>query len=645
MKSFKIIGASWLLALLLGACLETPDEITDPTLEENLLEIEKADIPNNFDYSTQNGVTVKLMVPDFLKNAVVSLYTHNPGSDSLRFARVSFDENGYFESEYSIPTYIDSIMVISDYLGLTKQVTIPILGNKAEYDYRPLYDDSNEEISAFYHPNLLKSASADGFTYMGSYNYYGVPKYLEERDKIEQNLLDDINASLPEGKRLPQSHPEYLADGQRANLVLKEEADVWVTFVTEGAGWRNALGYYSYSNSNIPKTAEDIEELKIIFPNVSQRGSGGGLYPGDKVYLGQFPANTVISWFLVADGWSYPNVRTGNGTHFSQSDLNGEPEASLRQHLVMLYDKSREQFILGFEDVPRNWSWCDDDFNDAVFYATANPITAVKMDNVSEITAANDSDGDGINDELDDFPYDANKSFNNFSPSEESNGTLAFEDLWPSKGDYDFNDCVVNYGFNLIANSKNKISNIEATFTIKHIGAAYDNGFAFEMPIKWNKIKSIKGQVLNKGYMSLSNNGTEKDMDNAVIVVAENVSPLSGQTITLDIELTSALSKSDLGSVPFNPFLIVNGDREREVHLADMAPTSKGRKLLGQNDDYSSAETSRYFKTDRNLPWALNIYDNFEPSPEKVSINNSYPNFLPWANSGGTQNKDWYQKK
>ena len=38
---------------------------------------------------------------------------------------------------------------------------------------------------------------------------------------------------------------------------------------------------------------------------------------------------------------------------------------------------------------------------------------------------------------------DKNKSFNSFFPVQGKTGTLAFEDLWPAKGDYDFNDLVI----------------------------------------------------------------------------------------------------------------------------------------------------------------------------------------------------------
>ena len=36
-------------------------------------------------------------------------------------------------------------------------------------------------------------------------------------------------------------------------------------------------------------------------------------------------------------------------------------------------------------------------------------------------------------------------------------GTLLFEDLWPSYGDFDFNDFVINYKVQLHMNNKNKV--------------------------------------------------------------------------------------------------------------------------------------------------------------------------------------------
>jgi LruC domain-containing protein len=636
MKKFNVTLFAVLSVFLFQRC----NNVEEPQIDPSQMTIENVVVPESFDYSTTKEIEVALTVPANLRNAVVSIEAIS-GSEYLVISKGTFDEAGYYISKVVVPSFVDTLVIRSEYIGLIDAIAIPVNGKKATLDYRPLY--SGSEKSADIQSSSLKSASANGFNYMGKYNSSGVPDYLITSDVIEQNLLDDINASLPESKKVPDIHPEYIAGNTETNIVLIKKADVWVTFVHEGAGYRNSLGYYTYKVGNEPKTRAEIEALTVVFPNLSFSGSGGALKSGNKVYLGQFEANTVVCWFLVADGWNGSIVTEGKGLLYSQTELNPEKKTELKNHMVLLWDKARNLLLMGFEDINREQNGCDNDFNDAVYYATVNPVEAIKKTDVQEIEAANDSDGDGINDELDYFPYDPNKAFNNFSPSAGNNGTLVFEDLWPSKGDYDFNDLVVGYNFNLIADGKNRISTIEATFDIKQIGATYKNGFAFVIPISSSAIKSIEGQQMNVGYTKLNSNGTESGVKETVVFIAENVTEFKGKTIKIVIDLEIPVAKSDLGSVPFNPFIVVDGKRDREVHLPDMAPTSIGTTLLGQKDDYSSVEFGRYYKTERNLPWALNFYTEFKTPNEKISIDKKYPKFITWANSGGTVNPDWYK--
>ena len=53
-----------------------------------------------------------------------------------------------------------------------------------------------------------------------------------------------------------------------------------------------------------------------------------------------------------------------------------------------------------------------------------------------------DSDNDGVLDSDDSYPDDVERAFINFVPVSGKN-TLAFEDRWPHKGDYDMNDLVL----------------------------------------------------------------------------------------------------------------------------------------------------------------------------------------------------------
>ena len=106
------------------------------------------------------------------------------------------------------------------------------------------------------------------YTYMGTYDSQGVPDYLEPvNDVIDAGLLQNINNALPENQPVPDFHPEYLAAGNQTSLSLLSEADVWVTFVHEGAGYKNVLGYFTYTTGSPPATLADVDSISIVFPN------------------------------------------------------------------------------------------------------------------------------------------------------------------------------------------------------------------------------------------------------------------------------------------------------------------------------------------------------------------------------------------
>ena len=66
------------------------------------------------------------------------------------------------------------------------------------------------------------------------------------------------------------------------------------------------------------------------------------------------------------------------------------------------------------------------------------------------------------------------------------------------------------------------------------------------------------------------------------------------------------------------------------------------RNFFGQQDDYSNPTAGRYYRTKRNMPWAINIAGTYAVPKEKYSINKGYLKFVDWAESAGTQFSDWY---
>nr|NQU88977.1 LruC domain-containing protein [Bacteroidota bacterium] len=140
------------------------------------------------------------------------------------------------------------------------------------------------------------------------------------------------------------------------------------------------------------------------------------------------------------------------------------------------------------------------------------------------VLIVDDTDGDGIPDEWDDFPLDPERAFLNYFPEEDSYVTIVFEDLWPSKGDYDFNDLVFAVWGQEVANADEDLVDIYINFKILAAGAGMENGFGWQFAtLIPDQITSVTGAVLNQGYVTTNPNGTESGQDSAVIIATESV--------------------------------------------------------------------------------------------------------------------------
>lgn len=175
-----------------------------------------------------------------------------------------------------------------------------------------------------------------------------------------ETLADDIIEMFPETEDATIAHP-YLFDGENElRVITNQQTDVWIQFIWEGAGWTNTFGYYTYELGNEPQSVNDIEK-NIIFPNASMAGSGGDLNQGDMVFLGNFPANTVIGFYLTAKGWQNGQIVNGSYTHYTDYQLN---DNAMQQHLLFSENCCNE-LVLTFEDILLPGG--DLDFNDIIF--------------------------------------------------------------------------------------------------------------------------------------------------------------------------------------------------------------------------------------------------------------------------------------
>ena len=626
---------------------------------------------STFCYRTTNEINfqIQLNAPDgnpidgipvhigyMLNNEIVPLFT------------IISDANGLAEGLFAIPDDVNEVIVSPNYVGLPNEIALPVNGSLVSLNLSGArLEAPNSAGIPTTNQNEIASTQATNtvlrYKYLSTYNNQGVPSVMAGRDLITTSMLDYINNSLPERQPVATHHPAYLQQNLNTDIDITQLAEVWLTFVHEGAGYRNSLGFYKYSTNNPPASSSAIDTVYMAFPNASYYNSGGGLRSGDKVKIGTFQPGTSIGFVCISNGWTGSEVGDGYSRLFSDKNINPVAELSLKQHSVLLYDNVNQLYYLGFEDIPRDNGSCDNDFNDIVFYAKSNPITAISAVNVPLADNKVDTDNDGISDLYDEFPTDNSLAYTNYLPSPNDFGTLAFEDLWPSKGDYDFNDLVLGYQFVQRVNAQNKVKDMKCKFVIRAVGAHYKHGFGFQMNVASSAITNVTGKRIFGNYINFGSNNAEANQDKATIIAFDSdygvVNRAEGNamnteiskayqnpdTVTLNVIFNSPKTQAELGTAPYNPFIIVDGMRGKEVHLAGYKPTALANtSLFGTSNDKTNVSTGNTYKTKNNLPFGLHIPETFDYSMERSPINEGHLKFVIWAQSAGNLSKDWFKK-
>jgi LruC domain-containing protein len=372
--------------------------------------------------------------------------------------------------------------------------------------------------------------------------------------------------------------------------------------------------------------------------------------------------NNGDNWEVSGTGYQYYNCCTtpALGTGYSTDCITDDP---------LFVDVSVDDYHLQAsspcKDSGYNMGWMtsatDLDGNNRIIDVTVD-IGCYEL----ATSAPPDDDGDGVPNSLDDFPDDPNAAFLNYFPAA-GFGSLAFEDLWPGTGDYDFNDIVVDYRFAIVTNADNKVYYITATFPVKASGAYLKNGFGFNLPDAnsgLNTDLTVSGSDIQEAYITLEGNGLESGQTYPTIIVFDdvfNILPHQGTALGVNTEewalfvpfdtvvisitpVPNTYTINDFSLITWNPFIIVDHDRGVEVHLPDHLPTDLADPaVFGTFEDDSDPATERYYKTVNNLPWAINIVYEFEWPTEKANIGQAYLHFIEWAESEGVDYPDWYE--
>ena len=243
----------------------------------------------------------------------------------------------------------------------------------------------------------------------------------------------------------------------------------------------------------------------------------------------------------------------------------------------------------------------------------------IKIDNIQDLSVVSrviylekksaqtekvaDSDKDGVPDDIDQFPNDPA-----LIAAVSGEYTIAFEDLYPEKGDADFNDLVVKFAITEYINPENKISKINIKSKVLAAGAGYKNQF-------WISILGKDYQIIADPHEDTMNAWNSK----------KNEKFFDAPVHSLDIVYENPVSRTDIAPMPYDPYLKANGSEKNQVHLPFVTTKFVGKTL----------DTSKF-------PWAVLVPDEWLWPYESTEIFKAYPDFKKWYESGGTEYRDWF---
>lgn len=638
--------------VFLTSCFE--DQFKDNVRSDDRATTNGIDIPEGFDYSTHREV--KVNIQDF-SNATYELFV---ASDQPYFYGTETFENqsGQIETE---DVYRDDIINKKVFSGIPSNgaiehvITLPlytsfvyIRRNDNLIYSGDLVNIVNNEINYNYQESSSRQATITNKSTLLDFFYC----VNGQGDLFQLNPLDGYHtliSQMPMGSwtvAVDQENLLLYSVGRSSPFPLMRfdiQTGVWTTVANLDIGGTRLdfnkndnllyFGRHDYLISINPETGEKLDTWVI---NGLHDTSGGDIVFAEDgtLYLTTFSG----LYRCVFNGMSYDAIRISpENLPFTPSSVTVDSTGNL-----WLADNALNGNLITMDAVTGDWQyvWGANAGNNSDFGKIINDMAVITVDKNAPNIPVTDTDGDGIADSNDAFPQDPNMAFVLYSPNDSAYGTIAFEDLWPSYGDYDFNDVALNYQTVAYLNADNLVVQLDINTYVKANGASQTNAIGIQLEdLSSSQIRSVQGTVYTKNYISLNPNGTEANQNRAVIILTDNAANFTNENV-VKIILEEPVSTDVLGAAPFNPFIIHKEMREKEVHLPFKNPTSLALDLgltSGNNND-----PNINYLSESGYPWAISIIHDFDVPKENIKIYDAYNFFVEWASSGGQHYNDWY---
>ncbi len=563
-------------------------------MEKDVYDPERANelIKESFDFSTSVSCPVQLSVG---RKTLVRIYADNPekGGNPKQLYAAYTDKSGLYNGKITLPgEYIGKTVYACAY-GICIPATVSVTGMKF--------------TNADNHPQT---------------------RGLEVDKELCERLKDEFMSRLNENT----DHTQEVEGQGDINLNITEDnTEVLISFIYSGASIGSRIYYYYYPTGyaennggehpgsrnyfyNPDKKYGDFELIANRFKNdkfllfahegVDHNGFLNNGCNNDFIGISQhlkfygekgtdeegkdFPKGYSIGLFIQST-WA-DRFRPLFTDTWCNSYRNNDYEAWVHNNRQAgrFKDSESGKIIYGFEDLPLNLNdghLCDKDYNDFLFVISTD-FSNIEEGNIPELS--------------DDI-------------TERHEGTLLYEDLYPSEGDYDMNDVIIEYTWTKHFNSKNELIKIDYEFTPTHNGASLTSDFS----------------LMIDGFV---NNPIEIFKDHKSVI---------GQTFTGSItEGVAGKQKDDISWNDFNPFITIEKNG-REVHL------TKKRASIHANQEGLNEYQKNYVSFNKNkageYPFAMDIArKGFTPVKESQRIERNYPQYKQWVETEGKECADWY---
>ncbi|MEM6629798.1 MAG: LruC domain-containing protein [Bacteroidota bacterium] len=663
MRFKHIFLASILLsALTFQSCLDTP-EVAEPTIDTPN-EIEQLFIPQGFEFGMAYNQEVTLLVKDAvgapIAGVLFSLYTAPLSQGGKLLGKGITDLSGSLTTEFEIPYGKEALYAYTDFDPLPKAQRLELSGlpivhewgstpvprEGAAYRFASGSENAFSCQTGLYQSidKQLKKLNVTTGTYItvgtASKKYNGIGYNSEDNLIYGIHKLNDIDYELW----------RFDNTGIETNLgVISGVGGKGLNYKSDFDGNGNLCiageqdGVWKFVTIDVDQTP-----LTAVTQTLTKIGTVRNIY--DIAYnpiLGKFYSIDQQGHLVVIDRQALTVQRIADYSGITGSGACGAVWSDLTGDIVFSQNKSGNIYHVGL----------DESGNPGQIQFIMQGEKTNNNDGASCALVASpfaDSDGDGVLDEYDSYPDDPTRIYTDYSPAQGSVGSYAFEDKWPKKGDYDFNDLIVDYSYEFAKNAKNQVGSMRATFTTRIVGATFQLGFGFQLDdLIVEDVLSVTGA--DAPSIETEVNGLETFQDQPVIVVIDDIhrsmgsspgnfinagSGISADQHTISVTINFAEPVDDVGTI--NPFIYTQNLRYVEIHLKGFEPTDKAApNYFGTEDDASSG--SNTYQTSTGLPWALNFPQQWTPPKEHTLLNEAYPDFSEWVGSNGSSKTDWYE--